>query len=225
MTGFSDQTFEVLQALSDNNSKEWYDANRDRLQTHARAPFEAMLRTVSMLLEGSKYPMSGSKKTMFRQNRDVRFSKDKTLYKTTVSGMITPSGTKTEMGGVVYAQVGPKGGWMAAGFYKLSTSDLGLMRDAIIADPDAFARIRDGLTAKGWPLRFENTLRTMPRGYAQHENHSQADALRLKSYVVSADQPKAVWTSGDIVEKMVELAETIGPLLAFGRDALQRAPN
>jgi uncharacterized protein (TIGR02453 family) len=105
MTGFTSDTFAVLDELQRNNTKEWYDANKVRLNASARAPFAAMLEVVSALLDGSRYPMRGSAKTMFRQNRDVRFSKDKTLYKTNVSGMITPSGTKGEKEGVVYAQV------------------------------------------------------------------------------------------------------------------------
>ncbi len=222
MTGFTEATFRVLAELEANNTKAWFDANRDRLYSDARAPFEAMLDSVTMRLAGSKCPLAGSARTMFRQNRDVRFSKDKRPYKPTVSGMITPSGTKSGLGGVVYAQVGPQAGLLAAGFYKLGTADLGLMRDRIIAEPERFSEIAAALAARGLPLSTEDTLRTMPRGYADHDDHPLAGFLKLKSYTVHAPQPKPIWISGDIVQRMVDMALAVAPLLAFGRDALAR---
>jgi uncharacterized protein (DUF2461 family) len=110
---------------------------------------------------------------------------------------------------------------MAAGFYQLPTTGLGAIRDRILARPDEFSGIRAALDKKGLPLMFDNTLKTMPRGYAQHEDHPQADALKLKSFVVSQDQPRETWTSGDIVERMVAMAEAAGPLITFGREALR----
>jgi len=225
MTGFTEATFRVLGELAANNNKEWYDANKDRLKKDARDPFEAMLGIVTVLLEGSQYPVQGNAKTMFRQNRDVRFSKDKTPYKTTVSGMLTPSGIKDESNGVVYAQVGPDGGLIAAGHYRLATADLNLVRDHILANPDHFTQIRADLRHKGWELRTENRLSGMARGYSDHVDHPLVDALRLKTYTVLANQRQQVWINGDIVENLVALAEDIGPLLAFIRDGLSRAPK
>lgn len=220
MTGFTEQTFQMLAGLEQNNTREWYEENKDALKAHARAPFAGMLGVATMLLEGSRYPLMGSDKTMFRQNRDVRFSKDKTLYKSTVSGLLTPTGTKKEMGGVVYAQVGPIGGLIAGGFYQLSTADLNLVRDRMMADSDTFAELVETLGARGYPLAVSNTLKTMPRGFKEHENHPLSDYLKLKGYTVRADQPKEVWLNGDIVERLVALAELLGPLNAWVRNAL-----
>lgn len=223
MTGFTDQTFQLLSALEQNNTREWYEENKDALKEHARAPFASMLGITTMLLEGSRYPLIGSDKTMFRQNRDVRFSKDKTLYKSTVSGLLTPTGTKKEMGGVVYAQVGPEAGVLAGGFYQMTTSDLNLVRDRMIADAERFGELADVLARKGYPLRTDNTLKTMPRGFKQHEDHPLAATLKLKGYTVRVEQPKEAWLNGDIVEHIVALAEAIGPMNAWIRDALSYA--
>ena len=220
MTGFSNASFDTLGQLEANNTREWYEENKEALKVHVRLPFAGMLRIASMLLEGSRYPLQGSDKTMFRQNRDVRFSKDKTLYKTNVSGMLTRDGTKQEMGGVVYAQIGPRGGLLAGGYYQLSTQDLNKVRDRMTADTDRFEELTSALAAKGYPLEQDNSLKTMPRGFKQHEDHALADHLKLKGYTVRREQPPEVWLSGDIVERMVELAEAIGPLNAWVRDAL-----
>ncbi|MDW4500450.1 DUF2461 domain-containing protein [Sulfitobacter sp. D35] len=224
MAQFSETSFEILGALAQNNSKEWYDANRARLQEDARAPFADLLERVTLRLEGSRYPLIGSAKTMFRQNRDIRFSKDKTPYKTTVSGMLTRSGTKFDTGGLVYAQIDVEGGMIAAGFYKLAGPELGAMREAILRDAERFARIRSDLEARGLALGTEDRLKSMPRGYADKADHPQADALRLKSFILREDVPKPAWISGEIVERLAAFVETVGPLLDFGRDAIAAKP-
>jgi uncharacterized protein (TIGR02453 family) len=225
MTGFTQTSFHILGQLEQNNTREWYEENKKALKQQVRDPFAGMLGIATMLLEGSRYPLRGSDKTMFRQNRDVRFSKDKTLYKTNVSGMLTRTGTKEETGGVVYAQIGPRGGLIAAGYHQLATSDLNKVRDRMIADADIFGELLEGLVAKGYPLSRNNTLKTMPRGFKQFEDHRHADLLKLKGYTVGAEAPAASWTSGDIVERLVRLAEVIGPMNAWIADALTYEPN
>ena len=226
MAGFTQTSFDILAALEANNNKAWYDENKARLNAEVRAPFAGMLGVASMLLDGSRYPLIGSDKTMFRQYRDVRFSKDKTPYKPNVSGMLTPSGTKGEMGGVVYAQMGPRDGMLAAGHYQIATPELNRIRDRIVADPEAFAEMVETLEAKGYPLSREGSLKTMPRGFQQHKDAGFAEFLRLKRFVTHVEQPKTAWLNGDVVEKLVHLAEAIGPLNAWVREAMvERADN
>lgn len=220
MTGFTPQSFACLAELEQNNTRDWYEENKERLKQEVRVPFAGMLGVATMLLEGSSYPVMGGEKTMFRQNRDVRFSKDKTLYKTNVSGLLTPTGTKKEMGGVVYAQIGPRGGLIAGGFYQLATADLSKVRDRMVRDAARFEDIIRQLEANGYPLEAGNTLKTMPRGFTQHEDHPLADFLKLKAYTLRSDAPKQDWLSGDIVERIVALAEIIGPLNAWVRNAM-----
>ena len=68
---------------------------------------------------------------MFRMNRDVCFSKDKSPYKTSVSGLLTSSGTKAETAGMVCADLNATGGWVAGGFYRLPTAQLSLIGQRI----------------------------------------------------------------------------------------------
>ena len=105
MTLISETSFALLTELAANNSKEWYDAHKADIKTHCLTPFGEMLEHVSNRLIDGPLPLEGSTKTMFRMNRDVRFSKDKSPYKTSVSGMLTPSGTKAEIAGMVYVEM------------------------------------------------------------------------------------------------------------------------
>ena len=146
MTLISKTSFDLLDQLARNNTKDWYDAHKADIKTHCLAPFGEMLEHVSNRLMDSDRPLEGSAKTMFRMHRDVRFSKDKTPYKSSVSGVLTPSGTKAEMAGMVYVEMNASGGWVAGGFYKLPTAQLSLIRQRIIDEPDAFQTVLDGLS-------------------------------------------------------------------------------
>ena len=122
MTLISKTSFDLLDQLARNNTKDWYDAHKADIKTHCLAPFREMLEHVSNRPLDSDRPLEGSAKTMFRMHRDGRFSKDKTPYKSSVSGVLTPSGTKAEMAGMVYVEMNASGGWVAGGFYKLPTA-------------------------------------------------------------------------------------------------------
>lgn len=220
MTGFTAKSFDLLDGLAQNNSKEWFDPHREDFEGYLRTPFAEMLAAASDLLAGTDRPLLGGPRTMFRQNRDVRFSKDKSPYKTGVSGMLTPSGTKSEMGGIVYAQLDSGGGFIGAGYYQLPNDDLTKVRDRILSRPDQFDMILAGIEASDFALSAEGALKRMPRGYEDHAGHRHADALRLKSFLIAADMPKIAWTDGRLPQALADLAQIAAPLIAFCASAL-----
>jgi uncharacterized protein (TIGR02453 family) len=91
---FTPRSFELLEELAANNEKTWYDEHRDELQTYLRKPFAVVLELATDRLAETAVPFVGGAKTMFRQHRDIRFSKDKSPYSTHISGLLMPSGTK-----------------------------------------------------------------------------------------------------------------------------------
>ncbi len=98
----SKTSFSLLAELAENNTKSWYDARKDFIKAHCLTPFGEMLEHVSNRLVDSAYPLEGSAKSMLRMYRNVRFSKNKTPYKTNVSGMLTPDGSKGDGAGMVF---------------------------------------------------------------------------------------------------------------------------
>ena len=149
--GFTEKSFELLGALEqrENNNKDWFDEHRPEFEERLLEPFAAMLEQASERIDGRKIQVQGSRKTMFRMNRDVRFSDDKRPYKHSVSGLMTPSGTKDEASGVIYAEISPKGGMLGGGFYKPSTERLNEIRDRIIEEPSRFGKVLDELRSNG----------------------------------------------------------------------------
>ena len=216
---FIPKSFDLLESLAANNHKTWYDEHRDDFEAYLRKPFAEVLKQATEGLTGTDVPLMGSSKTMFRQNRDIRFSKDKSPYSTHVSGLLTPSGTKAEKAGIVYVHLDSSGGFIACGFYQLKPADLGPIRDRILAKPAEFSGVLEDLDNAGLSLSDEDVLTAMPRGYKKYEEHEHANYLKLKSFMVQIRLGRGAWLDGDIVDCIVEYARSSASLLAFGQAA------
>lgn len=214
---FTRDTFETLAELRANNSKAWMEENRARVDNHCREPFEKMINAISFAMQVNDISLSGSKTTMFRLHRDVRFSNDKSPYNSHVSGLLSPSGTKNEGRGVLYLQINPDGGRVGCGHYMLDAKALAPLRDKMVENPDGFNKALKAVENSGYALSMDNSLTNMPRGFKEHAEHELANYIKLKSLAVLVDIPKAHWIDGDIIETAVNLAQACGPLLAFRR--------
>lgn len=213
------KSFALLEGLAADNSKEWFDAHREDVRSYLLEPFAAALLAISARLVGTDAPLQGSEATMFRMNRDVRFSKDKRPYKESVSGLLTPSGTKKEDGGLVYVELGVDGGWCGGGFYKLPTKALNVIRDRMVERPDEWETTRRTIAKRGGEPMRTDALKRMPRGYEDHADSALAGDLRLKSLIVRADLPKSAWLDGTAPERIARTALACAPLIAFGNTA------
>ncbi|MGD1929596.1 MAG: DUF2461 domain-containing protein [Leptolyngbyaceae cyanobacterium] len=216
---FTQKSFELLEGLTENNDKAWYADHKQDFENYLREPFARILELASERLEDTETPLSGSAKTMFRQHRDIRFSKDKSPYSTHVSGLLTPSGTKSEKEGVFYLHLDATGGMMACGFYQLKATELGPIRDRILEAPQQFAQVLAALDAAGLALSEDEKLKSMPQGYKEHAEHEYADYLKLKSFVTKTALPKSVWLSDDLIAGIVSYVNSCQGLLEFCKDA------
>ena len=212
---FTSKSFDLLEGLEENNEKEWYSEHKEDFEAYLRAPFSEVLEHASGRLADKDIPLVGSAKTMFRQNRDVRFSKDKSPYKTQISGLMTPSGTKSEKSGLIYLQLDSDGGMLACGFYQFKASELAPIRDRMIEKPKEFSKVLKDLDKAGLSLSNEDKLKTMPRGYDEYSDHEYADYIKLKSLIAQTTLPKSAWLKGDILDRLVEYAIGCGSLLTF----------
>ena len=212
----TDRTFQLLAELDGNNNKEWFDAHREEVRHFVQNPFEGLLEMVSTKLADAELPLSGGRQTTFRMNRDVRFSADKRPYNSHVSGVLTPSGTKSEKGGLVYVHLGPDGGFLAGGHYKLPPKELGPIRDRIVERPDAFRRVLDDLADAGLKLCREVTLKSMPQGYADHADAWFAEHLKLQAYFVRRDLGLDEWKSDAVARAVARFAQDCAGLIRFG---------
>jgi len=214
---FTDRAFELLAALEADNSKSWFDAHREQVREDLQEPFAATLEAISERLRGTDTPLSGSEKTMFRMNRDVRFSNDKSPYSTHVSGVLTRSGSKGEADGIAYLHLGANGGFVAVGWYKLSPKELGPIRDRMVEHPGKLKAMVAALSKNGLELSQEQSLTAMPRGYADYADYEIAPFLKMQTLMVQRDLSRATWKSDRLIEDVAKLVVDCAPLLSFGR--------
>lgn len=179
--GWPDEAFELYEQLEANNDRAWWLAHKDVYDRAVKAPFEALADAVA----DEVGPMR-----MFRPNRDVRFSKDKSPYKTTAAAM-----AESEGGASYYVQLGADGLFIGSGMYHLAADQLGRWRDALADDgPGAeIARITDALAADGYEILAAETLKTAPRGWPK--DHPRVALARRKGLVMARRFPRARWQS------------------------------
>ena len=149
-TGFGAGLIPFFAELAENQSRDWFLANRPRYDRDVHVPLESLVTSLSLALAARDIPLHGSPKaSIFRINRDVRFSRDKTPYKTHASAVLTRTGDKHSQG-LLYVHAGLGRSFMAAGFHALEPDQLAAMRDAMRARPVAWREIVADWRAPAW---------------------------------------------------------------------------
>ncbi|MGH2671548.1 MAG: DUF2461 domain-containing protein, partial [Actinomycetota bacterium] len=158
---FDEETFSFLRELKRNNDRAWFNANKQRYEESVKEPFLRFiedvgpeLRKVSRNLIADSRPVGGS---LFRIYRDVRFSKDKSPYKTHV-GAHFPLGKGMAAPGY-YLHLEPGECFVAGGMWMPEPEVLQAIRQRIADDPSAWTKARGKLD------HSEETLKRPPRGF------------------------------------------------------------
>lgn len=212
--------FQLLKQLEQNNNREWFSEHKAAFKTELLDPFEQMLLEASHRLARTRAPLVGSRKTMFRLNRDTRFSANKLPYKLNVGGVLTLSGNKKDPSGLAYLHCEVAGSFVAAGFYLPETRRLEPIRQRMLDDPRAWRAVLRSLAKADLSLDQEHRLKGMPRGFAAAAEHEHAEWLKLKSLIVSRPVDRKTWArEHGATEALVTLTKQAATLLAFGRDA------
>ena len=202
--GFPPQMFDFLQGLEDDNSRAYWEANRDTWEKDVRDPVAALMESLE--------PEFGSLRT-FRPNRDIRFSVDKSPYKTWVG--VTSSGRA--VGGVGYfVRVDAHGLRVAGGAMVFARDQLDRYRDAITSPrPMAeFDNIRAAVAAHGLEVGAgkEGTYKRVPSGYDKDDPCEEL--LRWKGAVIVKEFPLARWMSTPkVLDKIHEIWTASTPLV------------
>jgi uncharacterized protein (TIGR02453 family) len=215
------KTFDFLKKLSKQNNREWFERNKEQYLS-IKTDFEIFVADV---LEGvieidERLANLDPKKLTFRIYRDIRFSKDKTPYKTFLSAGISRAGKGTGVPGY-YFQIEPGNkSMLAAGLWLPEAESLSRIRQEIDYNGDQLKGLT--LSAK-FKKQFGDLwegdkLKTMPKGYAKDHPHIQY--LRLKSFLVMTTFTDAEINSGKFHKTLVNAMKTAKPLIDFLDEAL-----
>lgn len=211
MAYFTHETLRFLAELERHNDRAWFQENRPRYEAHVKEPAGRLIADV-----GARLAMDGK---LMRVNRDVRFSKDKSPYKTNVGIGFHPAGLpKGPLVAGLYLHVSPKESFVATGVWQPEPPVLGAIRDAIVARPAAWRKARKvGLDED------EASLKRAPKGF--DPGHEFAEGLRRKSFTASAPLTAAQATGGDLPKLLLAAEKRMRPLNEFLGAAVARAPT
>lgn len=214
-------TLQFLGDLSMNNDRSWFDLNRGRYEA-ARQDIEhftaALIKGIAAF-DPTVGPDVPPKSCMMRIYRDVRFSKNKTPYRTNFGIAISGNG-KNFPGAGYYIQIEPGKSFVAAGAWQPAPEALRQIRQEIDYNGSEFLHILENAAFRKsfGKLSDDDKLKTMPKGYAA--DHKLAEMLKLKSFIAERPVKDTVLTSAAAGTRIVEMFETLAPFLGFLRNAI-----
>lgn len=202
--GFTPEAFEFYRGLAADNSREYWQVHRDTYELLVRAPMESLLAEVTDAFGDAR---------VFRPHRDVRFSNDKSPYKTHLGAHVA---TAPATGW--YLELSAHGILTGAGFYHASSDGLAALRDRIDEEGEGLAAIVATLREDGWQVGG-HSLKTAPKGWSA--DHPQIELLRHRTLSASRRVEDEVASSPDLVarvrddwEELRPLVEWVSPVLA-----------
>jgi uncharacterized protein (TIGR02453 family) len=219
-TGFGPKALPFFEALKFHQSRAWFEENRGLYETDVLAPMVALIDDLTAAFAARKMPLRGDgKRSIFRLNRDVRFSKDKSPYKTHAGAVMTRSGSKKD-NGLLYIHIDPTGCFTAAGFYMPEAPALAAVRKAILAHPGKAKALLAWLEKSGLELGTFDQLTRIPRGFETLKGGPLDGMIRLKSLIVEEKLPDKLLKSPKLAEQIVDFAQRAKPLFDFGWQAV-----
>ena len=215
-------TLKFLKDLKKNNNKPWFDAHRKEYES-AKSDFTVFIQSV-IDKHGKSDPTIKSinaKDCMFRINRDVRFSKDKSPYKTNMGAYISKGGKKSIYGGY-YFHCEPGQSFVGGGLWMPMPPELNKVRQEIDYNLDAFKKIviskKFRSVYKDLSHDPEYTLSRVPKGY--DPDNPAAEYLKLKSFVSMTSLKDSDLTSKDLLKKTTNAFEALQPLIEFVNESI-----
>lgn len=210
-------TLKFLKDLKKNNNKPWFNENRKQYEA-AKEDFQQFIQVV-IEKHGKKDPAIShlkAKDCMFRINRDVRFSKNKSPYKINFGASITRGGKKSPFGGY-YFHLEPGGAFVGGGIWMPSPESLAQVRQEIDYCFKEFKKIISsakfqsvyGDLYKG----SDATLSRAPKGY--EPDNPAVDYLKLKSFIAMQNLKEADLTSKELLKQTLTAFETLQPMIEF----------
>ena len=223
-TGFGPEALTFFKSLAANQNREWFQEHKETYESQVLRPMEALVEALAMAFAAHDIPLAGgARQSLFRIYRDVRFSKDKTPYKTHAGAVLSRDGTKTGKG-ILYVQVGgDEKAFLALGFYSPEPEDLTALRTAIAADPARWLAVERELAEGGLAVSHGASLARLPRGFEPFAGSPVAEVLKLRHLVTSRSLPAARIFERELVDEAIAFARAGLPLLTFGRAAIDRA--
>ena len=216
-------SLKFLKDLSRNNDRSWFEAHRKQYE-QAKEDFENFVQTI--LDRHSKKDKDlkelTAKKCTFRINRDIRFSKDKSPYKTNMGASMARGGKKSIFSGY-YFHCEPGKSFVGGGLWMPMPPEMKKVRQEIDYCYDEFKTI---VSAKKFKAVYKELytgddvkLTKVPQGF--EKDNPAAEYLKLKSWLAMKELTDEEITSKDLIKKTSDAFETLQPMIKFLNRAIE----
>lgn len=216
MDHFKPQLFSFLAELGENNTREWFQHNKDRYKAEVQEPllefiaaFSGPLGEISPNFVADPRPAGGS---MFRIYRDVRFSRDKSPYKTHAAAQFRHRDGRDVHAPGFYLHLETGNVFAGGGLWHPDGSTLGAVRTAIVKDPERWREATSGLNLGG------ESLKRGPRGF--EPDHPMIDDLKRKDFVTSSSSPQEAACSSGFLNSFATTCQNAAPMVRFLTEAV-----
>ncbi len=211
--GFADRDGRFFRALAKNQRREWFAVHRDEYERGWLRPMRALLDEVRERIDPllPLHPLAEPR--VFRIYRDVRFSKDKSPYKTHIAGVVAVDGSAVVP---LYMRLGGGDRFAAAGHYVMDACQLARFRAAVLDDRRgaALASMLASLARAGFVVGSHETLKKVPRGV--DPDHPRAALLRRKGVTVAFPAlPAALLVDRALVGWLVRHVKRVVPFVEW----------
>ena len=214
---FSPALFAFLRDLKKNNDRAWFKEHQERYEAAVRDPSLAFIRDFQEPLEAlSPHFVASAKKvggSLFRIQRDTRFGKDKTPYKTQVGIQFRHEDARSAHAPGFYLHLEPGECFVGVGVWRPETAVARTIREAIAEDPRGWQKATSGKAfARDFELSGENLKRT-PKPWS--DDHPAAAELRRKDFIAVKAVPISAVTRPDFLKAVVKDFKAGEPLMRF----------
>jgi uncharacterized protein (TIGR02453 family) len=219
--GFADTRLSFFRALTKHQDRDWFAAHKGEYEEGWQKPMLALLVEARAKLDPVYRHCELAEPKVMRIYRDVRFSKDKSPYKTWIGGGVSVARTAKlpEAPAALYMHVGLEKGratcFGAAGVYGMAPDVLARYRTALLDDKRGreVAGIVAKLEKKGFRVGAMETMKKVPRGV--DPDHARAELLRKKGLIVSFEAPPTHIAKRALLDWVVERARAAAPLVEW----------
>ncbi len=219
---FSPRLFTFLRSLKRHNDRDWFKVNKDRYEEHVRDPmlhfiedFGPRLEKISPHFLADARPSGGS---LFRIHRDVRFSKDKSPYKTNAGAHFNHEAHRSAHAPGFYLHLESKEVFVAAGVWQPDSKSLTRIRLAIVEDPKRWKRVTASKSFLAAGALGGDSLKRPPAGF--DKDHPLIQDLMRKDFCAVATLTEADACDPDFLDRFTRTCKAFAPFTRFLTEAL-----
>ena len=220
--GFPKAGISFMTGLKRNNNRTWFEKHKADYEANVKLPMQSLIASLQPHFEsfGPEFDVN-PKRSLFRIYRDIRFSKDKTPYKTHAAAHFVIKGKPKGTEGLgYYVHIEPGEIFVGGGIYMPASDQIKKIRRAIASQDAEFLRIvKDRAFVKRFGAIDGEKLQRVPQGFAP--DHPMAEWLRLKQYFVGVEWKENACYTSAFLKNVAAVFEAASPLVAFLKNAMK----